>query len=128
MCGFEIGQRESGFYGERTDTQSNTATQYGISIQIYQPHSGTAETLIAELVEIFNKIPNFIQQNIILIGDFNINLMESLMNPTQVLFNFKQANYFSPIISRVSAYYPNPSVNPSLLDHVWVNFMGNTFN
>ena len=32
MFGFEIGQRESGFYSERTDTQSDTATQYGISI------------------------------------------------------------------------------------------------
>ena len=32
VLGFEIGQRESGFYRERTDTQSDTATQYGISI------------------------------------------------------------------------------------------------
>ena len=32
VLGFQIGQRESGFYSERTDTQRDTAIQYGISI------------------------------------------------------------------------------------------------
>ena len=32
VLGFEIGQRESDFYSERTDTQSDTAIQYGFSI------------------------------------------------------------------------------------------------
>ena len=32
VLSFEIELRESGFYSERTDTQSDTAIQYGISI------------------------------------------------------------------------------------------------
>ena len=32
MLGFEIGQRESGFYSERTDTQNHRTIQYGIII------------------------------------------------------------------------------------------------
>ena len=39
-----------------------------------------------------------------------------------------QANYLSPVTSRATRYSPNPSVNPSLLDHRWVNLMGNSFN
>ena len=97
-------------------------------VGIYRPHSGTAETFTAELVEIFTKIPNFIQQNIILLGDFNINLLETSRIPTQVLCNFMRANYLSPVINRATRYSPNPSINPSLLDHIWVNFMGNCFN
>ena len=41
MLGFEIGQRESGFYSERTESQTDRHTdgrniQYGISIYIYE--------------------------------------------------------------------------------------------
>ena len=40
MLSFEIGRRESGFYSERTDTQSDTAIQYGMYIDSRTPAFG----------------------------------------------------------------------------------------
>ena len=74
-------------------------------VGIYRPHSGTAETLVAELVEIFNRIPNILHKNIILIGDFNVSLMEALKNPAEVLCSFMRPNYISSIISRATFQY-----------------------
>ena len=60
----------------------------------------------------------------IILGDFNINLLEhSLHLPTNIFINAMQAMNYFPHISRPTRFPDNPQLGkPSLLDHVWTNF------
>ena len=92
-----------------------------IILGIYRPHSDLIQNFTDQLEMIItnNTNPN---QSIILIGDFNINLLD-LDNAS--IENFQttlQSMHFIPTITKPTRF-PPPSAPgvPTLLDHVWSN-------
>ena len=90
-------------------------------IGIYRPHSGSVEDFIAELVTLFSKVTGFAHQNIILLGDLNINSLEEKSNKSQSLCYFMRSNCVIPVKSCATRYSPEPEKSSSLLDHIWFN-------
>lgn len=99
-------------------------TSYSVSC-IYRPNSKHAK------VNEFNAyIDNLLSNNFftnnrnILIGDFNINLLEHVSHPpTNSFITTMQSNNYFPHISRPTRFSDiNTTAAPSLLDHVWTNF------
>ena len=61
----------------------------------------------------------------LIIGDFNINLLEHSSHlPTNLFLNSMQALNFFPYISRPTRFPDSPALGqPSLPDHIWTNFL-----
>lgn len=60
----------------------------------------------------------------IILGDFNINLLEHSPHLHLIFINAMQAMNYFPHISRPTRFPDNPQLSkPSLLDHVWTNFL-----
>ena len=92
---------------------------------IYRPHS--KHELVNEFSDIISEILSndiFRRNKSILLGDFNINLLEHATHPPTSLFlNSMQALSYFPHISRPTRFPDNPDLGqPSLLDHIWTNF------
>ena len=99
-------------------------TTYIISV-IYRPHS--KHELVNEFSDIINELLTndiFRRNKSILLGDFNINLLEHTTHPpTNLFLNTMQALSYFPHISRPTRFPDNPNLGrPSLLDHIWTNF------
>ena len=94
---------------------------------VYRPHSGTVEGFTRELNIIFNKEPSFLRKNVILLGDLNVNLLRTEDSQTKVLTNFMRSHYLAPVIKHPTRYDPQPDVSPSLIDHIWINFISNDY-
>ena len=97
---------------------------YTISV-IYRPNSKHEK--VNEFTSAINEIltnATFRSNKSILLGDFNINLLEHATHPPTNLFlnAFQALNYF-PHISRPTRFPDNPDLGqPSLIDHIWTNF------
>lgn len=92
---------------------------------IYRPHSKHIDVhdFTDILIEILtNDI--FRCYNTILLGDFNINLLEHTDHlPTNIFLNAMQALNYFPHISRPTRFPDSPQLGqPSLLDQIWTNF------
>ena len=101
-----------------------TNLTYVISV-IYRPHS--KHEMVNEFTDLINQLlTNAIYRNnkSILLGDFNINLLEHTTHlPTNIFLNAMQALNYFPHISRPTRFPDNPNLSqPSLLDHIWTNF------
>ena len=97
---------------------------YIISV-IYRPHS--KHELVNEFSSAIDQILSddaFKRNKSILLGDFNINLLEHTTHlPTNTFLNTMQALSYFPHISRPTRFPDNPDLGqPSLLDHIWTNF------
>ena len=97
---------------------------YIISV-IYRPHS--KHEMVNEFTDLINQILSnaiFRCNKSILLGDFNINLLEHTTHlPTNTFLNAMQASNYFPHISRPTRFPDNPDLGqPSLLDHIWTNF------
>lgn len=93
---------------------------------IYRPNS--KHIAVEEFTNIMNGLFSndiFRLNKSIIIGDFNINLLEhSTHLPTNLFLNSMQSLNYFPHISRPTRFPDNPTLGqPSLLDHIWTNFM-----
>ena len=95
---------------------------------IYRPHSGTTDEFLEALAAILSKIPSSNRANIVIFGDINIDLLLQSNNRTQRLYHFMRSNFLAPIISNPTRYPPNPNETPSLLNHIWINFIVSSLN
>ena len=98
--------------------KTNRRTIYILGI--YRPHSGSVEGFIDQLGIILNKIPNVSCKNVILLGDMNINLLNTSTNHVRCLIDFMQSMYFVPTI-KCATRYDVFHDSSSLLDHIWLN-------
>ena len=92
---------------------------------IYRPHSKHED--VDNFTDIMsNTLSHDIFRNnkSILIGDFNINLLEhNSHRPTENYLNVMQSLTYFPHISRPTRFPDtNDDTAPSLLDHIWTNF------
>ena len=97
---------------------------YIISV-IYRPHS--KYEMVTEFSNTINQMlttDTFRLNKSILLGDFNINLLEHTTHlPTNIFLNTMQSLNYFPHISRPTRFPDNPDLGqPSLLDHIWTNF------
>ena len=102
----------------------STTPNYVISV-IYRPNS--KHVAVEEFNDIFNDILSqdlFKTNNTVLLGDFNINLLEHATHqPTNLFLNTMQSLNYFPHISRPTRFPDSPNLGqPSLLDHIWSNF------
>ena len=100
------------------------SSSYIIS-SLYRPHSKHLK--VNEFTVFMDNLLSqsiFTDNNSIISGDFNINLLEHSTNsPTNnFLTTMQSLNYF-PHISRPTRFpEDNSTASPSLLDHIWTNF------
>lgn len=100
-------------------------TKYIISV-IYRPNS--KHIAVNEFTNFMNELLNndiFRHNKSIIIGDFNINLLEHSSHlPTNLFLNSLQSLNFFPHISRPTRFPDSSALGqPSLLDHIWTNFL-----
>ena len=96
-------------------------------VGIYRPHSGTVEELLLELTNVFEKIPHLMRCNVVLLGDMNLNLLAVDNSNVQSFYNFMRSNYFAPVINCPTRYDSDSSISPTLLDQIWINFVGSNY-
>ena len=92
-------------------------------IGIYRPPSGAVDELTDWLGEAINSAGSSGSNRICLLGDFNVNLLNIESVQVCRFVNVLQAYNLIPTIRDPTRYPPNLNLEqPSLLDHVWVNF------
>ena len=88
-------------------------------LSIYRPHDDSVENFISCLEGILNG--NILRnKTCILIGDFNINLL----NNDSITNNFiyaMQSLHYAPLVSKPTRFPTIVGHNPSLIDHIWIN-------
>ena len=96
-----------------------------IVCSIYRPDSkyNNVDKFTNELLNILND-KQLKNEDIIVIGDLNINLLEHQTHqPTNDFINAMQAMNFHPHISKPTRFPDNIQIGlPSLLDHIFTNF------
>lgn len=94
---------------------------YYTVIAIYRPHSGTTQSFTNELTALVSN-ESMENKNIILSGDFNIDLLKECSD-TDIFMTTLQSLHYLPRITKPTRYPPDSSnALPSLLDHIWINF------
>lgn len=91
---------------------------------IYRPHSDSIENFTLKLTNLLEN-PILRTNNIIMIGDFNINLLLNSCHHCEHFVNELHSLNFIPLITKPTRFH-NPStvnepIQPSLLDHIWLN-------
>ena len=80
---------------------------------LYRPPGGSENDALNELEELLSKLPD---KNVILLGDFNFNLLEKSSSQFEnVIYGFN----FIPLISL--ATHEKPGCSPSLIDNILTN-------
>ena len=92
---------------------------YWIYMCIYRPHGESIESFTNSLERILNT-PIIQNKNIILAGDFNLNLLKC-DSSHEIFINLMRSMHFLPKISKPTRFSPIEGINPSLLDHIWIN-------
>ena len=93
---------------------------------IYRPRfKHTNVGVFSDILSNILENPLFKRENTILIGDFNINLLEhDSHNETSDYLNMMRTINFIPLISRPTRFPEgNQNAQPSLLDHIYTNFL-----
>ena len=92
-----------------------------IIFAVYRPHSHTIDNFNATLLDLFNS-DNLRGRKVILLGDFNIDIIDSNCMAVRHFIDDLQALSFTPNITKPSRFPSGvSSVTPSLLDHIWVS-------
>jgi len=93
-----------------------------IIIAIYRPHSGTVQNFTSALIELLNN-KKMKGKQVIITGDININLLQFNVSYNEHFINELQSLNFVPVITKPTRFPPeNSEIQPSLLDHIWLNF------
>ena len=90
---------------------SNTEAPLTVGV-VYRPPNGELSNFLAEIDAIFRELP---QENVIIMGDFNIDLLAENHNYEHILYG----NNIIPTIS--IATHEKPGCNPSLIDNILIN-------
>ena len=103
---------------------THTNTYFNVTC-LYRPHS--KHTNVNEFNTYIDNLlsKDFFRNNRnILLGDFNINLLEHVTHPpTNTFITTMQSNNYFPQISRPTRFPDtNTTASPSLLDQIWRNF------
>jgi exonuclease III len=88
---------------------------------IYRPHSGTIENFTETLNELFYKYNRIATDRVVLLGDFNANLLDVDSATINALSNFLRTFHFVPAITKATRFSPDTRIVPTLLDHIWIN-------
>ena len=115
-------------YIEVCTIEIKLASDVYIVVGIYRPHSGNVDGFVDELGEILSNIPRPLRKKVILIGDFNVNLLNDSSSPVAKLTTFMRSNYLAPLISSATRFPTEHNISPSLLDHIWISFLGDPCN
>lgn len=91
---------------------TNTDTPLTIGV-VYRPPSGTKTNFLKEIDELLNVLPD---KNVIIMGDFNINLLESDSHSFE---SSLYGNNMIPIISLPT--HEKPGCSPTLIDNILIN-------
>jgi hypothetical protein len=92
-------------------------------VTIYRPHSSSIENFTEKLIELL--LSDVLKgKNVVLLGDFNINLLNQNINCISHFTNSLQCLNFLPLITKPTRF-PSETLNsePSLIDHIWTNIM-----
>jgi hypothetical protein len=93
---------------------------------VYRPFSDVVDNFTAKLVEMLNS-NHIANKNVILLGDMNINLLVQGSVPINGFVNEMHALNFHPTITKPTRFAVGDSnASPSLLDHIWLNFLTKT--
>lgn len=93
-------------------------------IGVYRPHSGTLEEFTAELGELFGQVDVVSRGKLCILGDFNANLLNVHCDRISTFINFMQSHHLISTIGNPTRFPPDLSTSqPTLLDHIWVNFL-----
>ena len=80
---------------------------------LYRPPGGSENDALNELEELLSKLPD---KNVILLGDFNFNLLEKSSSQFEnIIYGYN----FIPLISL--ATHDKPGCSPSLIDNILTN-------
>ena len=103
-------------------------TSNNISIYIfaiYRPHSGTIQNFNEILSSILDN-PCMRNKLCVILGDLNINLLNDDLHTNSFIYNM-QSHHFFPLITKPTRFSPIPGINPSLIDHIWLNEFTNNY-
>ena len=86
---------------------------------VYRPHSDSINSFTDVF---FGLLRDFSVngKNVIIAGDFNINLMSNI-DPIESFLNGMQAHHFLPKISKPTRFPNSIDNSPTLIDHIWFN-------
>ena len=96
-------------------------------LAVYRPHGSTVENLISLFDMMFGSVGPMNSKQMIILGDLNVNLLET-DNNVRTLSNFLRSYFFVPIVTEATRFSPLLTINPSLLDHAWINFIKPNYN
>ena len=88
---------------------------------IYRPHSSTIDDFTDELIRILNS-ETLRSKKTILMGDFNVNLLSENTDVLNFITSL-QSTSFIPTIDKPTHFSSHENVAPSLLDHIWTNYI-----
>ena len=89
-----------------------------VIVGIYRPHSGTTTEFIHHFNSILNH-SNFRNKCVLIMGDFNINLLNENRDSNDLL-NSLYSNHFVSLINKPTRFSQIETVLPTLLDHIYV--------
>ena len=88
---------------------------------IYRPPGSAIANFTSVLLEILNS--NLLRKSkVIVLGDLNINILESNNQNDGFIYDLNALN-FIPLITKPTRFDNSSRCQPSLLDHVWTNFI-----
>ena len=97
-------------------------------IAIYRPHSGTIPDFCNALDDLLSKISNINSVRVIITGDININILHTSCPRVINFCNNLRSYFFVPVVTNVTRVSKIDNVEPSLLDHIWINFIDEQVN
>jgi exonuclease III len=90
---------------------------------LYRPHS--ENTIDSFSVALQQLLANncLLNTKICLTGDFNFNLLDHDSIPISEVVNSLHARHFLPVITKPTHFSPISTIDPTLLDQVWINYL-----
>ena len=89
-------------------------------VSIYRPPSSSINDFLLHLLDILNS--NYIESSkVVLLGDLNINLLARNNLNDHLVYELQSLN-FIPLITKPTRFDSNSRFQPTLLDHIWINF------
>ena len=94
-------------------------------MQFYRPHSGTIQNSNEILRSILDN--TYVRNKLcVVLGDFNIDILNDDLHTNSFIYNM-QSHHFFPLITKPTRFSPILGINPSLIDHIWLNQFTNNY-
>jgi hypothetical protein len=90
-------------------------------VALYRPHTDTIQNFSLRLIELLSS-GCMANGRIVVMGDFNINLLAQDSPHVDAFINDLQSLSFIPVITKPTRFPPHGSnISPTALDHIWTN-------